>query len=859
MRGRFLERVALVARRHYRRIFVATAILVVIALLAASRLRFDADVMNLLPKHDRVVETLRQAMTEFGSADYLIVAVDVPKGAVVDPYEEFVDGLGRRLQKNPLIEQVNYHIGDLEQLLRAFYPKAMLFLDQKGRDAVATRLTPSALEERARELRRQLATPQAIVLKQMMLLDPLGLADVFVDRLGRSRGGMAIDWTSGHLLSRDHRMLLVLAKPKRPPQDIDFDRQLMASVRLAITGARHKWNRNSEVSGSPAPRVEVGGGYVIALSDASLIRRDVILNIATSMIGVLLLFLFAFRRLGPLIYAFLPLCCGLALTFGVSGVTYGVLSSATSGVAALLIGLGIDFVIVSYGRFVEERRAGAGLESALRGMSGSSGRAVVTGAVTTAATFYAFGVTRFSGLSQMGYLTGTGILLCMAAVLVLLPAMLAWSEDHHERRATTPNLYLHSFGTNRLIRRCLQYPKTVLVLGGLLTVAAGFAASGLTFNDSVEAMRPAGNRGVEVQREVGKHFGAGFSYSMLVLSGKTSNDVLELADRAVGKAEILVKQGILSGYDAVTSLIPPPAQQKASLAWLAARRTSDFPPKEIVKTFDGDLKAAGFRPQAFTAGLDLFTRAMERREPITVADFASNEEGKRLLDRYLKRVGEGWKSVVYLYPTPKLEKMRTPTPLLELTHDLGPDAAVTGGAVVSAHLRGVVRHDAVVAAVLGFLLVAGLLWLDYRRLGDTLLSLGPLLVGIVWMLGGMRLFGLEMNFMNIFVTTMIIGIGVDYGVHVLHRYREVAGGGYEGFRSGLMETGKAIVLAALSTVVGFGSLSRSHYPGLQSMGYVAVLGALATCLAAVTVLPAFLAIRYRRQSARRTRLSPTAE
>ena len=114
---------------------------------------------------------------------------------------------------------------------------------------------------------------------------------------------------------------------------------------------------------------------------------------------------------------------------------FGKLSSATSVVAALLIGLGIDFVIVSYGRYVEERRGGASLEAALAAMCGACGRAVVAGAITTAATFYAFTFTEFTGLRQMGLLTGTGILLCMTSVLLLLPAMLAWSEDHHAKRA----------------------------------------------------------------------------------------------------------------------------------------------------------------------------------------------------------------------------------------------------------------------------------------------------------------------------------------------------------------------------------------------------------------------------------------
>ena len=105
-----------------------------------------------------------------------------------------------------------------------------------------------------------------------------------------------------------------------------------------------------------------------------------------------------------------------------------------------------------------------------------------------------------------------------------------------------------------------------------------------------------------------------------------------------------------------------------------------------------------------------------------------------------------------------------------------------------------------------------------------------------------------MNFMNIFVTTMIIGIGVDYGIHMVHRYRELSDASDAELEDGLVETGKAIVLAALSTTVGFGSLSFSHYPGLQSMGKVAILGALCTALVAITVLPAYLGMSRRRRS-----------
>jgi predicted RND superfamily exporter protein len=123
------------------------------------------------------------------------------------------------------------------------------------------------------------------------------------------------------------------------------------------------------------------------------------------------------------------------------------------------------------------------------------------------------------------------------------------------------------------------------------------------------------------------------------------------------------------------------------------------------------------------------------------------------------------------------------------------------------------------------------------------MALAPLTVGILWMVGAMSAFGIQMNFINVFVTTMIIGIGVDYGVHVLHRYLEVRDLSDEEYERGMLETGKAVVAAALSTIVGFGSITFSHYPGLISTGKVAILGATCTSLIAITLLPTVLSWR----------------
>ncbi|MDP9119778.1 MAG: MMPL family transporter [Acidobacteriota bacterium] len=837
---RLLARLAGFTRRRYKVVFAGFALLLFISLYLLLHLSFDTDMLNLLPRKDPAVRSYIEMLQDFGSNTYLLVAIRLPEGAVAEPYEALADDLAGRLGRLPDVKSVQHRIGDPVELLETFFPKSVLFLDVEGRSKLVAKLTDAGIKRRVSELRRQLATPQGLAVKELIKLDPLGLSDVFLGRIDSSRGSLNVDWTSGYYLSRDHRLLLILVEPVRPPQDIPFDERLTAAADREIAAALGRWSEIAGPGGPPRPAVDVGGPYLTALGDATLIKRDMAVNVVTSGLAVFVLFLLVFRRAGALLYAFVPLLSGLLLTFGFAALAFGALSSATSVCAALLIGLGIDFVIVSYGRYVEERRRGKSLEEALEIMLGACGTAVIAGALTTAGTFYAFTFTSFIGLRQMGLLTGTGILFCMLSVLLLLPSMLAWSEDRGRRRRSQPRLSLYSFGIHRLTALSLRYPAAVMVAALLLTVACLATVPRLRFDESMKTMRPTGRRGADVSTEVARRFGSGFDTMIVALSGDSLGEVLALAEHAAEGAQRLVDRGVLYGFSGPTSLIPAPRQQTETLAWLRRERSGALDLERIRRTFSQAVAGEGLRSEPFAPGFDLLARAVNLSSPIGLADLSSTPQTKLVLDRYLKRKAKGWIAAVYLYPPSGLWRREAPPGALALARELGPRAQLAGVNVVNQRVRSMVLRDAWIAGGLGLLLVAIILWFDFHSIRAVALALTPLMVGITWMIGGMVAFGIQMNFINIFVTTMIIGIGTDYGIYILHRYFEVRDLPAADFAQGMRETGKAVATAALSTIVGFGSITFSHYPGLQSTGKVAILGALFTSLVAVTLLPAYL-------------------
>ena len=146
------------------------------------------------------------------------------------------------------------------------------------------------------------------------------------------------------------------------------------------------------------------------------------------------------------------------------------------------------------------------------------------------------------------------------------------------------------------------------------------------------------------------------------------------------------------------------------------------------------------------------------------------------------------------------------------------------------------------AILLTLVIVFLLLWADFRKPRYAFLAMIPLALGVFWMVGLMRLFGMMLNFMTLMGFPLIIGIGIDDGVHLLHRYW------YEGMNKApivLKSTGKAILLTSLTTIAGFGSLMLGTFRGFVSLGMLLAIGVAACFLTTVLFLPAIIGLVQR--------------
>lgn len=793
--------------------------------LLVHKVRVETDILSLVPRDNEVVDQFKRTIDRFGTVDTLVCVILLRGDENREADLSFADRFSSELKDSDSIEWVEGHLDNSLELLAPLMDRSLLLMEPGDVEQLLDEMKGDGLARRAREIHAQLMGPQGPAAKKLLQLDPIGVLPHVMKDLKFEGLGLPIDSDSGYIMDPEQKMILIPARPVRPAQDLKFDRRLATELEAMRSRAISLW-KNEGWEGE-APEIRFTGGYMVTLEDSRLIISDAEWGMGSALIGVLLLFLFAFRRKAALVYATIPLVTGLALTILFGILSLGRMNSLTSAFGGLLVGLGIDFIIVLYGRYVEERMAGHDHANAVDAMGRHTGVGVMLGAVTTAATFYAFLVTEFRGLWELGLLTGTGILLLAATVFLVLPALLTLLQD---RPSGARRHVIASFGLEYLTGMALRRPRVLVLLVVLLTIGFGWGAFSLKFDDDIRNMRSPDNKASILRQEIMDAFGQRFTPMSIRVDGATEAEAMDSAREIQRELAPMLKNGVLARVEGIATMLPSKSSQEQVLKLLQEHR-GDF--GNLKGRFGKALREAGLNPKLFRGGIDYFRNSLDQHQILRLADLSDGPLAA-VIGRFISHVDSEYSVVIRCYPPASMFRRDAPPRLKELVarHE---NAILTGTNVVSAELRKIVWRDAGRASVLGLVLVFLLMWADFGSPLRSFLVLVPLALGLVWMLGTMALLKQSLNFMNIFVVTMVIGIGVDYAVHLLHRWIESGGDPVA-----IARTAKAIAVAALTTIVGFGSFVLSHYPGLRSVGSAAILGALATALISVTFLPVVL-------------------
>ena len=458
---------AIVGWAHRQRTIVVAivALGLIVSIEGTRRLSFDTDVLSLLPRDSRVIQAFRSFLSRFGSLDQLYVICTAPEGHAISEYSDDIDAWVAELRAAPEIVRVDAGTVDRTRSFEWLADRQLLILHDRYLDEALRRLSADHMSAAIAARRDLLAFPGADV-AQVVRQDPAALFDLLRDAVGGSTpGGLMMGLNDGGYVTADGRSRLLIARPRRPPFDVEFSQALDARLR-EITGATARRAAQARENGDEEPRpamqVQFAGGHRIAVETEAVVKSESIWNTVGSLIVILPLLYFVFRSVWLVTVGSLPSGLSLVFVLGALGFTGAKLSAAATGAAAMLFGLGVDGVVLLY---VAHRLAVADgvsdIPAALEGPSSS----MLLGMWTTAATFYGLMFVDFPSLEQLGRLLGHSMVVCGVLTLVMVPALL----PRRAPRRPVPALLMPRFAAWMVSRR-----RAVLVGSVLVTVVLGY-------------------------------------------------------------------------------------------------------------------------------------------------------------------------------------------------------------------------------------------------------------------------------------------------------------------------------------------------------------------------------------------------
>jgi hopanoid biosynthesis associated RND transporter like protein HpnN len=653
-----------------------------------------------------------------------------------------------------------------------------------------------------------------------------------------------------------------------------------------------------DLSGMPEFKgVKVGltGIPVLEYEEMTTSKHDISLATVISVVLTVILLLFAFRGVMNVLAAMASLLIALSLSFGLATLLVGHLNILSMVFAVMLIGIGIEYGIQVVLRYQEEILRGTGELDALRIGVEKNFWSIIMAAATSACAFLTFIFTDFKGIAELGIIAGCGIAVCVVATFTVLPAILVIFSRYRKPAVRTKPAVEQSKvaespdggqGKGRLwlTHALFGHPKVVIGTTIILCLASIYPLLHVKFDYNLMNLQAKGLESVEYAYKLMRNTDNPGYYAVAMASS---------AADAAAKTRALEELATVDRVVSFNSLVPEDQSRKLAMIADIRNELSDVKPvpyeenlqvMELPVVFENfrnsvvglagrleeEKKPEAARVKTFLATLDGFFARLEKEKDSgalnVLRDFQGNmlaslpqklgmlkaslnpvavttaDIPSELKNRFVGKTGK------YLLQVVPKQNIFDFGPLKAFLDDVRKvDIHATGEPVMVYESMTIMRDAYRGAFIYAFIAITVLLLITFRSVRAAVIGLVPLIVGILLMISGMWLFGINFNSANIIVLPLVLGIAVDSGIYIINRFRRE---GETSVQVVSRSAGRGVIFNTFTIMATFGALMVSHHRGVFSIGAVMSLGMAACQVAFILVLPAVLTVyadRYRKK------------
>lgn len=782
MLDKLLKTIAKRTYRNYKLILVLAVVFTALAVWSASTLTLDMSYASMLPEDSKVSQRYLEVIDNYGGMDNIIILLETKEGER-ERKEELAGKIARELAK---LESIEYVVHEIDVDWQSF---AMLYLDY----------------EELVELEQVLAEQQEalpLVIQSGMAMD---MEEVFAKLPEGVRDTEVLE--ENPFLSADERMLYLTARPAGDSNDLFFTETMLAEIDRVTQPLRTEY---ADVE------ITVMGMPVMLLEEYEILLTDISYTNILAFLAILTLLIISFRTWWAPMFMGVSLLMAVAWTFGFTGLTIGSVNFISAAFGVIVLGLGVDYGVHVFTRYTLERNNGKEPEEAHLLAVTRTGRGVITGAFTTAAVFFSLLLSSSKGIRELGLTAGVGVLLALVSMLFVLPSILLfWDKRKNRKKGAGEFAFLRKTGL--AIERI---PGFFLGLILVITLVALIYVPQTSMNNSYYDMLPEDMESLKNNQKLVDSFGSSMDYTLSTT--ETLDETKELVER-------LSELHYIKEVDALTKVLPEDQDRKMVVI--------------------EDIRKGLEETESFLVGfleydptneelLLMLEEISNAKDLLPVAKMGLSDLPESMQSHYY----QDGQYFIYSYPEGDIWASDAWLDFSRAISEVDPNA--TGGTIVYQAFIEYSQKDLMVSAPLAAGLVVLILLLNFKRIGLVVLSALPLVLGIVWLLGYSALVGSQWNVVSLVAIPLVLGIGIDAGVHLVQRLADRK----ESIADSLATVGKGVTVSGLTSMLALGSLATASHKGTASMGLALFWGVGAVLLAALIALPAITVLLRRRSS-----------
>lgn len=760
----------------------------------ASQINFEEDISKMLPKdeHNDITAKVINQLNFSDKITIMIRANDKEKQEELTRIaQQFIDSIAQDSTHYSEIQGI-VDSKEIDETFTFVYEHLPLFLEEEDYQALEAEISKDKIEERMQENFSTLISPTGIVARDFILRDPLGITFKGLNHLREL--GVSKDFiiNNEYLHSADTSTLLLFITPSVSGTDTKRNEEFVKHL-YAYQEAINKENEG-------IASITYFGAPFIALANATQIKRDIQSTVVISLSILMLILTFFYRKIYVPIILFIPAAIGASSALAFLYFTHDSISAISISIGAILIGITVDYPLHVITHFREN--------SDVKHLFKSVAKPIMASSLTTAAAFLCLIFVNSEVLNDLGIFASITIIVSALSALIIVPHLYI------------PKIVEKTTFIDRFADYKFEKNKIIIALISLASIVGIFAFSKVGFNNNIADLNfvPKDMKASEKQFENLGSVGGKSIY--LSVYGTNNDSVIHKNNELEKQLQQLQKEGVINDYTSVGKFVLSEEKQLEKI-----QKWNKFWSSEKIENTTNWVEESavdlGFNSGTFASLTGLLG---EKHIPISITDY-SRLEALQLGEFFTEK--EGFYTLSSLVKTDSLHRLEA---IQRLTQD---NVIPIDRKNISEQFLGQIRDDFKQLMNYSLLAVFIILLFFFKRVELSLIAILPIILTGLVTATFIYLFNLELNVFSTIVTTLIIGLGVDFSIFMTSGLQKR----YTTGEDELHTYRTSIILAVLTTVLAIGVLIFAKHPALKSVSAIALIGIVSAMLITFSLYP----------------------